>query len=222
MKHEEFILIKRKVEKAYFRNSKQDVFQMLTENLENMANGKYSVSESMEIASMICYYTIFYIRDGKDILRGSFKDNENGYTCLFGMNTVSQIADWLYTLECGLEKSLARDESRREENIVSVVQEYIKRHSGERITLAETAKKFQVSPSYLSMLFSKYGERKFNDFVNFVKVNEAKKMLKNDPDLKIYEIAELLSYSNGFYFSRVFKKVEGVAPSDYACTQIAG
>ena len=32
---------------------------------------------------------------------------------------------------------------------------------------------------------------------------------------KIYEISDKLGYESAFYFSRVFKKVEGVSPRDY-------
>lgn len=39
-------------------------------------------------------------------------------------------------------------------------------------------------------------------------------MLLN-PDFKIYQVAELLSFENAFYFSKVFKKVEGMSPRDY-------
>ena len=34
---------------------------------------------------------------------------------------------------------------------------------------------------------------------------------------KIYEIADRLGYKNAFYFNRVFKKFEGMPPTEYAC-----
>lgn len=37
-------------------------------------------------------------------------------------------------------------------------------------------------------------------------------------NLKIYEIAERLGFESAFYFSKVFKKVTGLAPRDYVQT----
>ena len=38
--------------------------------------------------------------------------------------------------------------------------------------------------------------------------------------LKIYEIAEYLGFKNAFYFNRVFKKMEGISPSEYALREM--
>ena len=34
-------------------------------------------------------------------------------------------------------------------------------------------------------------------------------------DLKIYEISEMMGFESAFYFSKVFKKIEGVSPRSY-------
>ena len=54
----------------------------------------------------------------------------------------------------------------------------------------------------------------FIDYVNHAKIEYAKEML-DEGTLKIYEISDKLGYESAFYFSRVFKKVEGVSPRDY-------
>jgi len=45
-------------------------------------------------------------------------------------------------------------------------------------------------------------------------VENAKKYLK-DIKLKTFEIAELVGFSDATYFSRVFKNITGISPSDY-------
>ena len=45
-------------------------------------------------------------------------------------------------------------------------------------------------------------------------IEEAKKLLTTG-NLRIYEIAESLGFENAFYFSKVFKKAEGVSPREY-------
>lgn len=97
---------------------------------------------------------------------------------------------------------------------ISAVKKYINEHVDEKITLNQLSDVFNISPNYLSILFSKYNDMGFIDYVNHAKIECAKEML-DEGTLKIYEISDKLGYESAFYFSRVFKKVEGVSPRDY-------
>ena len=50
---------------------------------------------------------------------------------------------------------------------------------------------------------------------NRVRINEAKFRIAAT-DMNMSEIADFVGFGNVYYFSRIFKKIEGVAPSDYA------
>ncbi|MDE5596562.1 MAG: response regulator [Lachnospiraceae bacterium] len=99
-------------------------------------------------------------------------------------------------------------------HIVANVKKYIKEHIEEKLTLNKVAKEFNISPNYLSILFSKHSDIGFSDYVNQKKVEAAKKMMA-DGNYKIYEISDKLGFESAFYFSRVFKKVTGMSPRDY-------
>ena len=73
---------------------------------------------------------------------------------------------------------------------------------------------FNISPNYLSILFSKYNDLGFIDYVNHAKIECAKQLL-DEGTLKVYEISDRLGYESAFYFSRVFKKIEGISPREY-------
>ena len=73
---------------------------------------------------------------------------------------------------------------------------------------------FNFSPSYLSQLFSQWGESGFVEFVTVTRINAAKELMATS-NLKVYEISGRLGYESAFYFSKVFKKVEGVSPREY-------
>ena len=45
--------------------------------------------------------------------------------------------------------------------------------------------------------------------------HHAAKELMASTDLKIYEISERVGFDSAFYFSKVFKKVEGISPREY-------
>ena len=78
----------------------------------------------------------------------------------------------------------------------------------------EVAAAIGITPNYLSHLFKKYSDLGFIEYVNHVKIKEAKKIMA-EKNMKIYEIANSLGFDNAFYFSKVFKKVEGCSPSEY-------
>ena len=79
------------------------------------------------------------------------------------------------------------------------------------------AAQFSISTSYLSQLFGRYSNLGFNEYINYSKIQEAKRLLQEE-HLKIYEVADQMSFGSEFYFSKVFKKVEGISPSEYINT----
>jgi two-component system response regulator YesN len=73
---------------------------------------------------------------------------------------------------------------------------------------------FFINPSYCSYLFKEKTGENFNDFVNRIRIEKAKELLKSSPE-KVYKIAKTLGYDNTKYFFRVFKKVTGYTPEEY-------
>jgi two-component system response regulator YesN len=98
--------------------------------------------------------------------------------------------------------------------IISKVQKYILDNLHTRLTLNSVATKFNFSANYLSQLFAKYSGEGFVEFISDARITEAKKMLARGEG-HIYEIAQKLGFESAFYFSKVFKKYEGVSPREY-------
>lgn len=82
------------------------------------------------------------------------------------------------------------------------------------LTLQQILKKFDCSKSHLNDIFQKATQHSPMDFYINLKMQEACKLLRST-DLLIYEIAEKLNYKDQYYFSRIFKKIIGVSPSEY-------
>jgi len=89
--------------------------------------------------------------------------------------------------------------------------EYIRKHYSEKLTLHDIAENVQLSEGYLCARFSKETGKGFLEFLNEVRIEQAKILLKQT-NLKVYEIAEKVGYSNTKYFTDVFKKITGMAP----------
>lgn len=102
-------------------------------------------------------------------------------------------------------------------HIVRNVKKYIKEHAAERLSLNEVASEFSISPNYLSQLFSRFNDCGFSEYVNICKIKESKKLL-SEGKFKVYEVADMMGFESSFYFSKVFKKYEGISPTDYVNT----
>lgn len=98
--------------------------------------------------------------------------------------------------------------------VVGQVQQYIRDHLSERLTLNEVAAVFNFSPNYLSQLFAQNSESGFVEFVSATRIAAAKELMAST-DLKIYEISDRVGFESAFYFSKVFKKMEGTSPREY-------
>jgi len=94
------------------------------------------------------------------------------------------------------------------------IQQYITDNLKEDISLKDTAAKFNFSPYYFSRSFKKVFGCNFSDYLNMVRLTKAKDLLKND-SLSVKEVCYLVGYSDPNYFSKVFKKHEGVTPTEY-------
>lgn len=97
---------------------------------------------------------------------------------------------------------------------IKIAVEFLRQNYHEDITLQQTAEKAGFNPSYFSTLFSSSTGITFTDFFTKLRLNRAKELLKTT-NMKIYEIAEAIGYRNSYYFSRIFRKFEGVTPFEY-------
>ena len=84
----------------------------------------------------------------------------------------------------------------------------------DKITLEELADEIHLSPKYLSALFNKETGSSITDFMQDMRIDEAKRLLQHS-DLGYLEISNLLNFSSQSYFNCIFKKKTGLTPKEY-------
>ncbi|MCL6458293.1 MAG: response regulator transcription factor [Gorillibacterium sp.] len=97
---------------------------------------------------------------------------------------------------------------------IQKIRSHIEAHYQEMISLKSIAALFYINPVYLGQLFKKTYGLYFNDFLQQLRINEAKRLLRQT-DLWIYEVAERVGYNNRDYFVTKFERLEGTTPSEY-------
>lgn len=100
------------------------------------------------------------------------------------------------------------------DRLISSIQSYIDENLGGKLLLNEVAEVFGLSPNYLSILFKKNCDLGFTEYINTRKIEKAKQLLLAG-DMRIYEVADALGFESAFYFSKVFKKIDGHSPREY-------
>jgi two-component system response regulator YesN len=82
------------------------------------------------------------------------------------------------------------------------------------LSLEETAAEIGASPGYLSRVMKRETGKSFVEWLAAYRVARAMAML-SDPAMKMLEVAESSGFSSQHYFSRVFKRICGISPSEY-------
>ncbi len=92
--------------------------------------------------------------------------------------------------------------------------EYIRENYHENIDLQDAADAVGITAGYLSTLFTQNLSIGFVEYLNRLRVDHACAYLKQGY-FKTYEIAYKVGFRDDKYFTKVFKKVMGMSPSDY-------
>ncbi len=91
---------------------------------------------------------------------------------------------------------------------------YIEKNYSSPIGLEEVAGVVDLNPVYFSNIFKKETGENFTDYLANYRMEVAKDLLKNSSK-NINEIAQETGYEDSRYFSKVFKKIVGIKPTEY-------
>lgn len=106
------------------------------------------------------------------------------------------------------------EEHRERSSHIHRAKEYIAQHFAENISLDEICRHAGVSKNYFCHLFKGETGLSIWDFLTNYRIEKAKEFLAGS-DLKNYEISYRIGYENPSYFSKTFKKITGLSPSEF-------
>ncbi len=98
--------------------------------------------------------------------------------------------------------------------VIAKAKDYIKEHLNDKINLKVISNHVYLSETYFSYLFKKVTGTTYIDYIQRLRMEEAKHLLITTND-KIYEIAEQIGYNDYKYFAIQFKKYVKVTPKAY-------
>lgn len=140
--------------------------------------------------------------------------NSRFYDELYNKKTAEEIYYWTKNVVNIYSEEVRKAQNKDNFQSVYAAAEYIRNHFREKITVHQIAEKVHLSDSYLSHIFSETFGRTITEYITSVRIEYAKRMLAK-PGSSISEIALECGFEDVSYFSRVFKKSEGITPRDY-------
>ena len=110
--------------------------------------------------------------------------------------------------------SAAAEPEKQEERTIAGITRYLQEHLAEEISLSVLADNFHLNPQYISQLFKSEIGVNFLAYLTNIRMEKARKLLLAT-SLSIAEVAEQSGYGDYRVFTKVFKKSEGITPSQY-------
>ncbi|MED4225309.1 response regulator [Neobacillus cucumis] len=200
-------IIQRLHDKLYvYRMSDEEVIIVLTSPHDSIK--EYALDLAQQIISNVSQKCVVSIGEHVDCLMDVKK-------------SVNHAREWLkfdaFTKSTIITDELIKQEYKPKHTAADQMDEaiaYIKNHFEQDLGMEQVAEKVGLSVSYFSHLFKQRTGVTFLEYLTNVRVDYACLFLQN-LELKTYEIALKVGYTDQRYFSQVFKKKMKKTPSEY-------
>lgn len=195
---------------------KEDVNSAVDEFFEKIAYKSkkgVSIDNVIQIINQLAGNTIRYLVDNSIKLSDIFYENENIYECILNKDTLEEVEAWFQVL---YEKVIDYNNNLHSKDGASIkrIMEYIDENYKKDISIENVADYVGLSYSYVRKVFKAETGKNMLDFINILRVNEAKRLLV-ETENSIMDIALSIGYNNDQSLSRFFKKYEGIAPGEF-------
>jgi len=116
----------------------------------------------------------------------------------------------IFVHEAGTEKNIEFSGPEQMKPILS----YLNEHYAESLSLESVAKIVHMNPYYFSVYFKKNTGMNFKDCLTKIRMEKALQLLRSE-DIRTYELAGRVGFSDARYFSELFKKIYGKTPTEF-------
>lgn len=207
--------LKKDLKQALMVQDRQKVEQVFSEVAELFSEYKPAKEQVIDACMNLYYFFFDYAESGKKDEKKEFPYPSEIVERLGQCFTLEENVSWLKELGRWISSIMETLEGgSKTEQLVNAAKKYVQKNYKEKLTLAMISGDIGISQGYLSSVFKKTTGSNLNDYVNHVKIEKAKDLLGMH-EYMMYEISDMLGFENPYYFSKVFKRITGMTPSDY-------
>lgn len=212
--HQSLIMDRIDLNAVLKRGSREDVLKTVNKIIDELNNADLNREKLYVVLNNLILESFKIIKDldyrVEDLLEIINKDRIEK----IDSNNLKEIEIILKEFLLRLHDLISFNPNDKNQKIIKEMKEYIADNYQDGITLSELARKFNLSSGHLSNLFHEETGESFSDYLNMIRLNKAKELLKTTDD-KIYQIADQLGFNDAYYFSSWFKKLVGASPTTY-------
>ncbi|NLL52882.1 MAG: response regulator [Peptococcaceae bacterium] len=107
------------------------------------------------------------------------------------------------------------DEPADDEKFMSLIDSYLNENITKNLCVNDICKHFRISQPKMNRIIRKYKDMSFVTYFTSLKIENAKAILIEQPQMPINTLAYTLGFNDNLYFSKVFKKVTSYTPTQY-------
>ncbi len=183
------------------------LIQILNCNIGNLGNVRTRI---VELLVMISRAAI----DGGTDSKNAQNLNVRFFDELYHKESPEEICFWTKSMVDVFIEEVNKAKNKNNTQAIYSAAEFMQKNYMEKISIGDIAEEVHLSASYLSHIFSQTFGCTLTDYLTRIRLNQAKIMLGN-LSMSIGQVAVACGFDDVSYFSRVFKKVEGISPSEY-------
>ncbi|WP_460320588.1 response regulator [Paenibacillus sp. YSY-4.3] len=202
------------IRRAFEEMDTDALHSIITSMIEAFEGRTDLLVAATDAACSVLYMATSLLADGENLVEQIFEHEPEGYRAIYQQSSIDGVIGWLVQFRDGCCELLSSKKQSYKEQVIRHVQDYIKRNLDSKLSLNQVADIFNFSPNYLSHLFSRTAKVNFVKYVTDTKIAASKEMMLRGEG-RINEISHKLGYDSAFYFSKVFKKVEGISPREF-------
>ena len=177
-----------------------------------LAAKEISGHEILQMTKEICNQYLFFMKKYRLPVEENFMENFS--ISADNCADAAELFDYMTRRLTSSYEKASRLKRQDENRPIRLVKKYVEEHFGEPLTLEEVSQIADLSPTYLSTLFKKDTGITFLEYLSKVRMDMAKKLLKETNDT-VADICGKVGYSDVRYFTKSFTKYAGLKPKEY-------
>jgi len=137
---------------------------------------------------------------------------------LFNQKTLEKTLEWMKKISGEIIGGLCLARTHPKSPVQRVV-EYVDQHYGQPLSLKTLSHRFNLSAAYLGRLFRQETGKNFPRYLNEVRIQKAKDLLRTS-SLRANQIAREVGYTDPDYFYDIFKRYTGLSPTEFLQAEV--
>lgn len=130
------------------------------------------------------------------------------------MDEISALKSWCRDRIEYITRDISCSREKKVSSLILKAKDFINKNFSNEITLEDVSKEVNISPQYFSRLYKEETGENFIDYLTSVRMGKAREFIE-EGCYSMKEICYMTGYGDPNYFSRIFKKVVGVTPTEY-------